>query len=54
MTALRSVKNMNIPTFEYEVIEAYETRTGFYGLGDFLEKKRAITILRSEGMPHAE
>jgi len=45
---------MNPPIFDYEVIEAYETRTGFYGLGDFLEKKRAITIRRPEGMPHAE
>jgi hypothetical protein len=45
---------MNIPTFEYEVIEAYETRTGFIGLGDFLEKKRAISIRRPEGIPHAE
>jgi hypothetical protein len=36
------------PIFPESVILAYELRTGFLGLGDFLEKHGKITILRGE------
>lgn len=43
--------NHNVLTIEKDTINAYETRTGFFGLGAFLESKNRIKIIDYEVFP---
>ena len=44
------VKTMNtdVPTVDYDLMISYELRTGFVGLGEFMEDRGIIRLVRGE------
>jgi len=40
--------NPEVRNVDYDIMQSYEIQSGFIGLGDFLEKRGVIHLIRGE------
>lgn len=40
--------NTTVQPIDYDLMKSYELRTGFVGLGEFMEERGLITLVRGE------
>lgn len=43
-----STMDPNVRNVDYDIMQSYEIQSGFIGLGEFLEKRGAIHLIRGE------